>query len=51
MTIIQGQEKDLTHFQKENKKLRATKNWLTFGLGGVTLALGIGFIIYAVTHP
>jgi len=51
MTIADGYKKDSDHYQKENKKLRRTKNWLTFGLGGVTVALGIGFLIYAVTHP
>lgn len=51
MITANGYKKDSDHYMSENKKLQRTKNWLTFGLGGVTLALGIGFLIYAVTHP
>lgn len=49
--IVNGLEKDNDLLRSQNKKLQRKSNWLTFTLGGFSLALGIGFIIYAATHP
>ena len=49
--IVNGLEKDNMLLRKQNLKLQRKKNWLTFTLGGLSLSLGLGFLIYAVTHP